>query len=80
MPDTIAPSHDKRHEQQMDTSKHKITVIIEDEEFARFEAYCNRNGYKKSTLICRLIREHLDSEHFSVQRTFDLNPPRKEKQ
>jgi hypothetical protein len=74
MPDIIAPSQ----EQAMDVSKHKITVIIEDEEFVRFEAYCNRNGYKKSTLICRLIREHLDSERFSVQRTLDLNAPREE--
>jgi hypothetical protein len=76
MPDIIAPSH----EQAMDASKHNITVIIEDEEFARFEAYCNRNGYKKSTLICRLIREHLDSERFSVQRTLDYNAPREEEQ
>ena len=63
----------------MEPIKHKVTVIIEDEEFARFEAYCTRNGYKKSTLICRLIREHLDSERFSVQRAFDLRPPRDEK-
>jgi hypothetical protein len=69
MPDIIAPSHD----QAMDGSKHKITVIIEDEEFVRFEAYCNRNGFKKSTLICRLIREHLDSERFSLQRTLNYN-------
>jgi hypothetical protein len=64
MPDMIA----QNQEQSMDASKHKVTVIIEDEEFSRFEAYCNRNGYKKSTLICRLIREHLDREGYASQR------------
>lgn len=28
----------------------------------RFEHYCERRGHKKSTLIARLIREHLDEE------------------
>jgi len=64
----------------MDALKHKITVLVEDEEFARFEAYCSRNGYKKSTLICRLIREHMDSERFSVQKSLDFHPARKEEQ
>ena len=57
----------------MDASKHKVTVIIEDDEFARFEAYCSRNGYKKSTLICRLIREHpqtLNDSPYSELSTF----------
>jgi len=30
----------------------------------RFGAYCRERGYKKSTLVARLIREHLDSEGF----------------
>jgi hypothetical protein len=31
-------------------------------EAAAFERYCARLGFKKSTLIARLIREHLDRE------------------
>jgi hypothetical protein len=52
----------------MNESKHKVTVLLEDEEFTRFEGYCTRKGYKKSTLICRLIREHLDHEGYASQR------------
>lgn len=33
----------------------------------RFNAYCKAKGFKKSTLIVRLIREHLDRENFSSQ-------------
>jgi len=37
-------------------------VLLSAAEHERFEAYCNERGYKKSTLIARLIREHLNSE------------------
>lgn len=42
----------------------KISVLLVDKEFERFEAYCTERGYKKSTLVARLIREHLDAEGF----------------
>lgn len=45
----------------------KISVLLTAQEAARFEAYCTQCGYKKSTLIARLIREHLDHEGFKVQ-------------
>jgi hypothetical protein len=45
----------------------KISVLLTPEESARFEAYCEQRGHKKSTLIARLIREHLDHEQFAVQ-------------
>jgi len=45
----------------------KITVLLDPKEFQRFETYCEMQGFKKSTLIARLIREHLDSAHFQVQ-------------
>ena len=45
----------------------KISVLIPAAEARRFEAYCNETGHKKSTLIVRLIREHLDRERFFVQ-------------
>lgn len=45
----------------------KITVLLADAEFARFDAYCDERGFKKSTLISRLIREHLDAEQYGTQ-------------
>lgn len=50
----------------MGKSTSKISVILADGEFGRFEDYCRERGFKKSTLIARLIRNHLDSEHFQV--------------
>ena len=37
------------------------------EEAERFESYCRERGFKKSTLIARLIREHLSEERFRPQ-------------
>ena len=52
----------------------KISVIMPDEDARRFNAYCKAKGYKKSTLIVRLIREHLDKEQFGLQQEiFDKN-------
>ena len=45
----------------------KITVLLDRAEFGRFEAYCESQGFKKSTLIVRLIREHLDAVGFRAQ-------------
>ncbi len=45
----------------------KISVLLTPEESARFEAYCEQRGHKKSTLIARLIREYLNHEQFAVQ-------------
>lgn len=36
------------------------------DEASRFERFCESRGHKKSTLIARLIREHLDREAPSV--------------
>jgi hypothetical protein len=47
----------------------KISVLLLDDEAERFESYCKSKGHKKSTLIARLIREHLESEQFHLQRT-----------
>lgn len=46
----------------------KITVLLELAESDRFEAYCTERGFKKSTLIARLIREYLDKEAFRLDR------------
>jgi len=45
----------------------RVHVLIPDEEADRFDAYCKTKGFKKSTLIVRLIREHLDREGFEAQ-------------
>ena len=51
----------------MDQQPRKITVLVEPGQFDRFEAYCESRGCKKSTLICRLIRQHLDAQQFHLQ-------------
>lgn len=48
----------------------KISVLLPKEEAERFDEYCRREGYKKSTLVARLIREHLDKHAFHVQADF----------
>jgi hypothetical protein len=45
----------------------RVQVLMPREEAERFEAYCQVQGFKKSTLIARLIREHLAQEHFMQQ-------------
>ena len=40
----------------MNRKRVKITVPLDSEEFDRFDAYCQERGFKKSTLIARLIR------------------------
>ncbi len=52
----------------------KITVLLDADEFERFERYCDSQGFKKSTLIARLIREHLDGERFQLQKSLPLTP------
>jgi len=45
----------------------KMSVLLSDRDGERFCAYCAEKGYKKSTLIARLVREHLDREAFAAQ-------------
>jgi hypothetical protein len=45
----------------------RIQVLMEEDEAERFEDYCRERGFKKSTLIVRLVREHLDREAFHPQ-------------
>lgn len=51
----------------------KVTVLLSPSEFSRLDAYCDENGFKKSTLIARLIREYLDVQHFPRQETLPLD-------
>jgi hypothetical protein len=44
----------------------KISVLLPPSEFDRLEAYCAETGHKKSPLVARLIRDHLNVEGFHV--------------
>lgn len=45
----------------------KISVLLSDVEYERLDAYCRDRGYKKSTLVARLIRQYLDMEGYGGQ-------------
>jgi hypothetical protein len=45
----------------------RVQVLLPPDQAERFDGYCRELGFKKSTLIARLIREHLDQEHFKPQ-------------
>ena len=46
----------------------RVTVLLDDDEFALFEKYCDEQGHKKSTLVARLIRALLERERVVSQR------------
>jgi hypothetical protein len=58
---------------ELGATMRKVSVLLPDSEEARFSAYCRERGHKKSTLIARLIREHLDSEGYAAQTSLSLN-------
>jgi len=45
----------------------RIQVLMPRDEADRFEGYCRERGFKKSTLIVRLVRDHLEQEKFKPQ-------------
>jgi len=52
----------------------RVQVLMPKPEADRFATYCREMGYKKSPLIARLVREHLERETFNPQPTlFDLD-------
>jgi hypothetical protein len=53
----------------------KVTVLLTEDEFRRFDQYCRDRGYKKSTLIARLIRQFLDLEGYGTSPGYP-QPPR----
>ena len=48
-------------------------MLLNEKEHVRFKAYCDERGFKKSTLVARLIRDHLNGEGYQVQRSLLLN-------
>ncbi len=53
--------------------RNQVSVLLDQSEYDRFSAYCAEHGFKKSTLIARLIRDHLNREGFDPQRQLPLN-------
>jgi hypothetical protein len=51
----------------MPSGTKRLHVLLSPEEAERLDAYCREHGFKKSTLVARLIREFLDSEGFPRQ-------------
>ena len=45
----------------------KISVLLTNSEESLFSAYCVEKGYKKSTLVARLIRDYLNKEGYGIQ-------------
>ena len=45
----------------------RVQVLFPQEEAERFNAYCREKGFKKSPLIARLVREHLNREAFNAR-------------
>lgn len=46
----------------------RIQVLLSPDQAERFERFCEQQGYKKSTLIAKLIREHLDRSGFEMSK------------
>lgn len=46
----------------------RVQVLMPPDEAGRFEAFCQERGHKKSTLIARLVREHLEREGYGRDR------------
>ena len=56
----------------------RVNVLFSEDEAERFNAYCSRHGFKKSTLIARLVRDHLDREDRKQSRKQSSEAGRKE--
>ena len=50
----------------------KINVLLVPKGFCRVEVSCELLGFKKSTPIARLTREHLDAVRYQLQRPLPL--------
>jgi hypothetical protein len=46
----------------------RVQVLLAPDDAERFNAYCRRQGFKKSTLIARLVHEYLEREDPSSPR------------
>jgi hypothetical protein len=62
-----------------DSQLARVNVLLSADEAERFNAYCWRHGFKKSTLIARLVREHLEREDEAGSQRAKPKPARKQK-
>ena len=54
----------------------RVQVLMSKAEADQFDTYCRKKGYKKSPLIARLVREHLDRESSDLQQDlFNADQP-----
>lgn len=51
-----------RHGKNVTSPRSKVTVLLSKQEFRGFDSYCIQHGYKKSTLLARLVREMISKE------------------
>ncbi len=42
--------------------QHRVTVLLSKEELERLDEHCHQYGFKKSTLLARLLREYLEAD------------------
>lgn len=54
----------------------RVQVLMPRDEADRFTDYCREKGFKKSSLIVRLVREHMDRESYRQQRDLFENEKR----
>ena len=59
----------------MTSNNTKLSVLLDRKEAERFDAYCKEKGFKKSSLVARLIREHLAREGYRAQQTLFHDRP-----
>lgn len=50
----------------------RLTVLLAATELARLNDFCRLQGYKKSTLVAKLVKEYLDAASCPSQLTLPL--------
>jgi len=51
----------------MSNKNRKITVLVAPQKFEKFSNFCEQQGYKKSTLINKLISDFLNTEEKKIR-------------
>lgn len=52
----------------------KVSVLLDEPDYERFEIYCKKQGFKKSTLVAKLIRDHLQADVTVKEPTVEYKP------
>ena len=59
----------------MSSKQKKITVLLDHEDFHEFDRFCRENGFKKSTLIARLLKDFMTQTAKSKDKPMPLFEP-----